>query len=238
MSEVDRRVIGQAALSAVCFRKREESTVAISVLRAAWVPDGDLERDWELAADLAVSWIRRECAEQGASGVLVVNAFGVEQQVPSLRSFAAEHAVTTPRASRDRVGRGVGPVLAYVPDEKTLDFAMRLARGSSLAVVESTQGFALGGWASALGAIDLTRPDERPEEASPGFAEAIDRLDFYKNNGFGDPFGKQQALHILQDLVRSEGLDPGAVLGALAARGASSRALRNLAKLIDGLGQR
>ncbi|MFG2698853.1 hypothetical protein [Kitasatospora sp. NPDC048407] len=211
--------------------------MAISALRAAWVPDDDPERDWELAADLAVSWIRRECAEQRASGVLVVNAFGVEQQVPSLRSFAAEHTVTTPRASRDRVGRGVRPVLAYVPDEKTLDFATHLARGSSLAVVESTQGFALRGWASALGAIDLTRPDERPEEASPGFAKAIDRLDLYKNNGFGDPFGKQQALHILQDLVRSEGLDPEAVLGALAARGASSRALRNLAKLIDELGQ-
>ncbi|MGW4815181.1 hypothetical protein ACWEPB_26550 [Kitasatospora cineracea] len=209
--------------------------MAISTVRAAWVPDDDPERDWELAADLAVSWIRRECAEQGASGVLVVNAFGVEQQIPSLRSFAVEHTVTTPAASRDRVERGVGPVLAYVPDEKTLDFAMRLARGSSLAVVESAQGFALRGWASALGAIDLTRPDERPEEAGPGFAEAIDRLAFYKNNGFGDPFGKQQALHILQDLDSSEGLDREAILGALAARGASNRAVRNLAKLIDGL---
>ncbi|MFF4344318.1 hypothetical protein ACFY00_30880 [Kitasatospora sp. NPDC001540] len=212
--------------------------MAISTVRAAWVPDDDPERDWELAADLAVSWIRRECAEQGASGVLVLNGRRAHESVPSLRSFAAEHTVTTPAASRERVGRGVGPVLAYVPDEKTLDFAMRLARGSSLAVVESVQSFALRGWASALGAIDLTRPDERPEEASPGFAKAIDRLNSYKNNGFGDPFGKQQAQRTLQNLADSEGLDPEAVLGALAARGASSRALRNLAKLIDGLGQR
>ena len=137
---------------------------ANSILRAAWVPDDDPERGWEIAADLAVAWVRRECAEQGAAGVLVLNAFGVEQQIPSLRRFAAEHSVTTPRASRDRVGRGKGPVLAYVPDEKTLDFAAGLARGSSLAIVESIHGFRLEGWARQLGAIDLTRPDEQPEQ--------------------------------------------------------------------------
>ncbi|MFJ4793336.1 hypothetical protein [Kitasatospora purpeofusca] len=52
--------------------------MANSIVRAAWVPDDDPERDWELAADLAVAWVRRECAEQDAAGVLVVNAFGVE----------------------------------------------------------------------------------------------------------------------------------------------------------------
>lgn len=208
---------------------------ASSILRAAWVPDDDPERDWEIAADLAVAWVRQECAEQGAAGVLVLNAFGVEQQIPSLRRFAAEHTVTTPRASRDRVGRGKGPVLAYVPDEKTLDFAAGLARGSSLAIVESIHGFPLKGWARQLGAIDLTRPDEQPEQIDSELAEAIDRLDFYKNNGFGDQFGKQQAQRILQDLRGSGLLERDVVLGALAAKGASDRAVRNLGKLIDAL---
>ncbi|MFJ9668721.1 hypothetical protein ACIRPP_29630 [Streptomyces sp. NPDC101219] len=185
-----------------------------------------------------MDWVRQECHEQGATGVLVLNGFGVEQQVPSLRRFAAEHAVTTPRASRDRIARGVGPVLAYVPDEKTLDFAARLARGSSLAVVESIHGFPLQGWARQLGAVDLTRPDEQPVPFDSEVAEAIGRLDLYKNNGFGDSFGKQQARRILQGLRSAGNLERDVILGALAARGASDRAVRNLAKLIDSLDSR
>lgn len=208
---------------------------ASSILRTAWVPDDDPHRDWEVAAGLAVDWIRQECRQQGATGVLVLNGFGVEQQISSLRRFAAEHTVTTPRASRDRVVRGSGPVLAYVPDEKTLDFAARLARRSSLAVVESIHGFPLQGWARQIGAVDLTRPDEQPEPLHPALAEAIDRLAFYKNNGFGDRFGKQQAQRILQDLRTAGRLERDVVLGALAARGASDRAVRNLGKLIDAL---
>jgi len=211
---------------------------ASSILRAAWVPDDDPERDWESAADLAVAWVRQECAEQGAVGVLVLNAFGVEQEIPSLRRFAAEHAVTTPRASRDRIGRGEGPVLAYVPDERSLDFASSLARGSSLTIVESVHGFPLEGWARQFGAIDLTRPDEEPEQLDSELIEAIDRLDFYKNNGFGDQFGKQQAQRILQDLRGAGLLERELVLGALAAKGASDRAVRNLGKLIDALDYR
>ncbi|MEU3559354.1 hypothetical protein [Kitasatospora sp. NPDC006786] len=209
--------------------------MANSLVRAAWVPDDDPERDWELAADLAVAWVRRECAEQDASGVLVVNAFGVEQQIPSLRTFAAEHTVTTPRAARSRVGSGIGPVLAYVPDEKTLNFAAGLARGSSLAIVESIGGFPLRGWASQLGAVDLTRPDEQPAGLRPEVAKAIEQLNFYKNNGFGDQFGKEQARRILQTLQSAGALERDVVLGTLAARGASDRAVRNLGKLIDGL---
>lgn len=219
---------------------REDSHVASAsnILRAAWVPDDDPRRDWEIAAGLAVAWVRQECRQQGASGVLVLNAFGVEQQIPSLQRFAAEHTVTTPRASRDRVGHGVGPVLVYVPDEKTLDFAARLARGSSLAVVESIHGFPLQGWARQLGAVDLTRPDEQPEPINSEVAEAIDRLDFYKNNGFGDRFGKQQAQRILQGLRSAGMLERDVILGALAARGASDRAVRNLGNLIDTLNRR
>ncbi|WP_327278457.1 hypothetical protein OG609_44665 (plasmid) [Streptomyces sp. NBC_01224] len=139
-----------------------------SILRAAWVPDDDPERDWAVAAGLAVDWIRQECAEQGATGVLVLNAFGVEQQIPALRRFAAEHTITTPRASGERVGRGTGPVFAYVPDAKSLDFAMNLARASSLVVVESAHGFPLKGWARQLGAVDLTRPEgEHADQPGP-----------------------------------------------------------------------
>ncbi|MDQ0960297.1 hypothetical protein QFZ66_004175 [Streptomyces sp. B4I13] len=60
----------------------------MSILRAAWVPDDDPERDWEVGAELAVRWVEREAAEQGAIAVLVLNAFGAEQSIPTLRRFA------------------------------------------------------------------------------------------------------------------------------------------------------
>ncbi|MFK4144558.1 hypothetical protein [Streptomyces sp. NPDC004065] len=198
------------------------------------MPDDDPERDWEIAAELAVQWTEQECSEQDAAGVLVLNAFGSEQTIPSLGRFAARHICTTPRADRSRIGRGVGPVLVYAPDEKTLDFAMQLARGASIAVVESIS-FPLRGWAHEIGAVDLTRPDTEREAVSAELADAIDRLDFHKNNGFGDRFGKQQAERILRRLHDTGTLDRDTVVGALAARGASARALKNLTKLIDAL---
>ncbi|MFC9328659.1 hypothetical protein [Kitasatospora sp. NPDC057015] len=154
-----------------------------------------------------------------------------------MRSFATEHTVTTPHAPRSR-GRRSGPVLAYAPDGTTLGFAAGLARGSSLAFVESIHGFPLGGWAHQFGAVDLTRPAERPEELRPELAEAVDRLDLHTSNGFGDEFGKQQAQRILQTLRSAGPLDRDVILGALAARGTSERAVRNLAKLIDELDPR
>lgn len=188
--------------------------------------------DWETAAALAVDWVRRECAEQGATGVLVLNARGSGDSIRALQRFAADHTVTTPRSHWSRVGRGVGPVLAYVPDEKALDFATGLARGSSLAVVEG-YSFPLAGWARQVGAVDLARPGDAPEPIDPTVADAITRLASYKNNGFGDPFGKQQAHRILADLHAGGLLDRDLVLGALAARGASPRGVKSLAKLID-----
>ncbi|MFD7986080.1 hypothetical protein ACFV4M_22285 [Kitasatospora indigofera] len=205
----------------------------ISLARAAWVPD-DPERDREAAAGLAVAWVRQQCAEQQSSGILMLKAFGVERQIPSLRSFAAEHTVITPGAPRSRGWRS-GPVLAYAPDGTTLELAARLARGSSLAAVESAHRFPLRGWAHQLGAVDLSRPDERPEGLRPELAEAVDRLDLCTTNGFDDPFGKQQAQRILRTLQGAGVLDRDVILGALAARGVSERAVRHLAKLINEL---
>ncbi|MEU8138648.1 hypothetical protein [Streptodolium elevatio] len=205
-----------------------------NILRAAWVPDDDPHRDWEIAAQLAVDWIREECADQRANGVLVLNAFGAEQSVPALRRFTAQHAATTPRAGRNRADSGLGPVLAYVPTERTLDFAAGLARGSSLAVVEGSSS-PLEGRARELGAVDLTRPDETPTPIESALTAAIGRLHFYSNNSFSVQFGKQRAQRILEDLRGEDLLDRELILGALVARGVSDRGVRNLDKLIESV---
>jgi hypothetical protein len=107
---------------------------------------------------------------------------------------------------------------------------MGLARGSSIAAVETT-AFPLAGWAAYLGAWDLVA-EERTAPLPESVRDAVDRLKFYGNNGFGDSFGKQQAGRILGDLVGSqrEALQtlPGAVLGA----GVSARGVANLRRLM------
>ncbi|MET9558815.1 hypothetical protein [Streptomyces tauricus] len=204
----------------------------MSVLRAAWVPDDDPERDWQVAADLAVRWVEREAAEQDTTAVLVLNAFGAEQTVPALRRLTQQHLVATPRSGRQRVGIGVGSVLAYVPDAKTLEFATGLARGSSLAVVEGSL-FPLRGWAAQVHAIDLTRPEDEVEELDSRLTSALGRLKFYGNNGYGPPFDRQQAARVLDDLRSAGLLDRDAVLGAMAAQGISPNGLMRLGQLID-----
>ncbi|MFJ1827375.1 hypothetical protein [Streptomyces sp. NPDC088178] len=206
----------------------------MKIERAAWVPDDDPECGWDVAAALAVKWVEAECRRDGSTGVLVLNAFGADQTVDALRAFASRHICTTPRAGRNRVGRGIGPVLAYVPDARSLDFAMQLAHGSSIAVVESSH-FPLGGWALELQAVNLWEPDRPVEDVDARTREAIDRLHFYANNGFGDQFGKKRATSIVRGLRDADLLDRGALIGALAARGVSDRAMKNLGQIIDRL---
>lgn len=71
------------------------------------------------------------------------------------------HATPQSRSRPDR-----GPVLAFVPDERSLHFAMGLARGYSLAVVEGSI-LPLAEWAAGASAINLltgqTTKSEVPE---------------------------------------------------------------------------
>lgn len=203
----------------------------MTVTHAAWVPDDEPQRDWAVAADLAVRWVEARCREEQASGVLVTNTLD-HLGIPDLQAFAARHAHTTRRSDRDRVGAGVGPVLAYLPGIEELEFAMGLARRSSLAVVESVE-FPLRGWAALLAAENLLTGEATPPLPDK-VNDAVERLKFYGNNGFGDPFGKKQARSVLNDLRDAGELDPGVLLGAILAAGVPARGVKNLDSLIAG----
>ena len=103
---------------------------------AAWVPDDVEDRPYEDAIALAADWIWERSQDEDLVPLLVSNAqnagsFGYADLDEIIR--AGGH--TTPQ-SRSRPDRG--PVLAFVPDERSLHFAMGLARGHSLAVVEGS----------------------------------------------------------------------------------------------------
>jgi hypothetical protein len=206
----------------------------MSPLATAWVPDDDPERDWRVAAGLAAGWVEDRCREEGTSGVLVTNSLD-HLGVPELDDFERRHVRTSRLARRGRVGSGMGPVLSYVPHAKDLEFAMSLARRSSLGVVE-TVSFPLTGWAARLGAINLVTGETTSPLSDP-VNDAVDRLKFYGNNGFGDDFGKRQAQSILADLRAAGSLDGGLILGAVLATGVSARGVGNLSRLIDKLSE-
>lgn len=202
----------------------------------AWVPDNDPTRDWSIAAAWAVDWVDERCRVEGASGVLVTNTMS-HLGVPELNAFERRNTRTSRRAGRARVPDGEGPVLAYVPHAEELEFAARLARNSSLGVVE-TVSFPLGGWAAWVGAFDLVA-EEVTGPLSDSVVEAIERLKFYGNNGFGDDFGKRMARGILEDICESDEWSAGLLPGAVLAAGVSDRGVKNLGKLMDKLvGQR
>lgn len=194
----------------------------------AWVPDDDPTRPWDEAADPAARWTHAQCVESGATGVLVTNSLG-HLSVPILEEFANRHRRTSPRGSSSRVGTGVGPVLSYVPEPKSLAFAMSLARQSALCVVEGSL-FPLAGWAAQLGAVNLITGDVTPP-LEPAMVELVDHLKFIGNNGFGDDYGKRDARRTLAGTE----VDTDVLFGALLAAGIRPNGIRNLERIVDRL---
>lgn len=200
----------------------------------AWVPDDDAQRNWSIAAGLAAKWVQDRCSMEGASGVLITHTMD-DTHVPELQAFERANCRTSRLAKAARVGAGIGPVLSYVPDEEDLSFAMQKARKSSLGVVEGILSFPLSGWAAWFEAWDLVA--EKPTPPLPEtIKEAVGRLAFHGNNGFGDPFGKQQARSIIDGLAEVAPLDPKLILGATLAAGVSPRGIKNLSRLMDTFG--
>lgn len=201
-------------------------------VKAAWVPDDDPERDWSLAFALAAEWVDDRCHDESSSALLVTNALE-DYGMPEMRAFESRHSRTSRRAGNARRVRGVGPVLSYVPDADDLAFAMGLARGSSIAVVESV-AFPVSGWASSVGAVNLATGEPTPP-LPDAVAQAVDRLKFYGNNGFGDTFGKSRAKAVLAELRATDDLDRDLLVSAVLGAGLSSRAAKALSRLVDKL---
>jgi len=153
--------------------------------------------------------------------VLVTNALGVEPSVPSLHRLLRYADQATPRSLRGVTG-GQHAVPVYVPYEDTLALAVQLSREGALGVAEAA-GFRVGGWARAVGALDLTTR-QVSERFAADIAGQLDRVIFYGNNGWTRGFGADQTLRIL--------IEPGA--GRLRWP-ASGRRGRAAGREVDGL---
>lgn len=196
--------------------------------RAAWVPDDDPERPWDEASELAVAWTDGEADRLGRPSVLVTNTKGHQAESGPLASFVGRSLHTTPRSRS--VSIGAGPVLAYVPYGRELAYAVSLARATSLCVVE-TVSFPVRGWAAAVAAINLLTGEPTPPPDAE-VKEELDHLVFNGNNGYGDQYGKRDALSILRGLAGRPDYDAAFIVGYLAGHGISDNGLANIARII------
>jgi hypothetical protein len=198
---------------------------------AAWVPDDVEERPWEEAIALAADWIWERSRDEGKAPLLVSNAqnaarFGYADLDEIIR--AGGHATPQSRSRPDR-----GPVLAFVPDERSLHFAMGLARGYSLAVVEGSI-LPLTEWAAGAAAINLLTSQTTTSQLDDDARKDLDSVIFFGGrNGWTGADEKAQVRRYLSGHVSGGRLTPNqAAAYALAPQSVSDRGAKRLRELL------
>ena len=197
---------------------------------AAWVTDDDPERPWDEAADLAADRIWERSEIEGVKPLLVTNTFQNAQGIESLEEIARGGGQATPQG-KQRFERG--PVLAYVPDERTLKLALNLARGYSLAVVE-TVSFPLDEWAAGAGAISLLDGTTSSSNLQADVVADLDHTVFFGgNNGWTGQHEKQHARNHLVRHVQAGHLTPEQAAAYVMAKGVSGTGAKRLRLLLE-----
>lgn len=197
---------------------------------AAWVPDDDPERPWEEAADLAADWIWGRCEIEKVAPLLVTNTVQNGVGIGCLDVIASRGGRATPQGTQ-RFDHG--SVLAYVPDERTLMLALDLARGYSLAAVETFR-FPLAEWAAGAGAINLLDGSISKSSIADDVKADLDRAMFFGgNNGWTGPHEKQHARTHLGGHVQAGRLAPEQAASYLMSQGASARGAKRLRLLLE-----
>lgn len=198
---------------------------------AAWVPDDVEDRPWEEAVALAADWIWERSREEELAPLLVSNAqnaatFGYADLDEIIR--AGGHATPQSRSRPDR-----GPVLAFVPDERSLHFAMGLARGYSLAVVEGSTP--LAEWAAGAAAINLLTGQVTTSQVDDDVRKDLDSVIFYGGrNGWTGADEKAQVRRFLSDHIGGGRLTPDqAAAYALSSQSVSDRGAKRLRELLS-----
>jgi hypothetical protein len=197
---------------------------------AAWVPDDDPERPWDEAADLAADWIWERSEVEGVTPLLVTSTFQNAVGIDCLEEIARNGGQATPQG-KQRFDRG--PVLAYVPDERSLKFALNLAHGHSLAVVESVS-FPLAEWAAGAGAINLLDGSTSSSSLPDDVKADLDHAAFFGgNNGWTGQHEKQHARNYLVRHVLAGRLAPEQAASYVMSQGVSGKGAKRLRLLLE-----
>ena len=201
---------------------------------AAWVPDDDPERPWNEAADLAADWIWERSEVEGVTPLLVTNTYQNAVGLGCLEEIANKGGQATPQGKQRF---DPGPVLAYVPDERTLKLALDLAHGYSLAVVE-TVSFPLAEWAAGADAINLLDGSASRSSIPDDVKADLDHAVFFGgNNGWTGQHEKQHARNHLARHVQAGRLTPEQAASYVMAHSVSDKGARRLRLLLENVSE-
>lgn len=194
---------------------------------AAWMPYSVV--DYEEAVRPAVGWLTRRT---GRPKVVALHEMRAATYTPSLTQYARVAEKITPR-SRGRSAQG-NDVLAYVPDWKLLELAVSRASGGSIAVVEEFD-VVMRGWAQAVGALNLGTGLTTPDLATDDVREAVERIHFYGNNGWGKYYAtaRRMTASTLRELSAAGWTDGSRIIGGVFALGKSPALLEELGSLVE-----
>jgi hypothetical protein len=162
----------------------------------------------------------------------VTNTFQNARSIDCLETIAHKGGQATPQGKQRF---DPGPVLAYVPDERTLKLALNLARGYSLAVVE-TVSFPLVEWAAGAGAVNLldgsTGRSSIPDDVKADLDHAVF---FGGNNGWTGQHEKEHARNHLIRHVQAGRLKPEQAASYVMAKGVSDKGAKRLCALLESV---
>ena len=195
---------------------------------AAWVPF-DLVTPWEDAAAVAAEWIWQRSNVEGVDPALVTNTLRGGVLLPVLAEIGrCGHASPQSKQRLD-----LGPVLAYVPDKKALIYAMDLARGYSLVVVEGSN-FKLAEWAAGAAAIDLLTDQQTSSSLTSEVLKDLDSVIFFGgNNGWTGSHEKDHARRRLSAHAAGGLLTGEQAAAYVMSQGVSDRGATRLKRLLE-----
>jgi hypothetical protein len=171
---------------------------------AVWVPglDSDMDRDESL--EIGLRWLAEAGSRYGAPGVIVMYAKQMTRNAPLLTLAARRWTVVSPRSPFQR---GDGPVLAiWPPNDRTLELAELLARGTALCVIAGTR-YDLGPWTRRTRAECLVEGlSSKPAASLPvNVTEKLDLcLDFGGHNSFLGGGDKELMIPLLREIARED----------------------------------
>lgn len=197
---------------------------------AAWVPDEDPNQPWDEAVQRAADWIWDRSEMEDVAPLLVTNTLKNGTFMEPLAEIARSRGHAAPQGKQRFAP---GPVLAYVPDARSLNFALNLARGSSLVVVES-HSFPLAEWAAGAGAVNLLTGEVSSSTISGDVLRDLDSVMFFGGrNGWTGSHEKQHARSHLDRHVQIGRLSPDEAAAYVMSQGASDRGAKRLKILLE-----
>ncbi len=199
---------------------------------AAWVRSSDSHRQGIDGTDLAARWIQERGDSDAVPPVVITSTLSIGLPI-SLRGIAGIGGRWAPQIHDRGVRRSV---VVYVPDARTLSYAVDCARGYSLVAIEGSHSIAT--WATGVEAVNLVDHWKPALRLTPEVVADLQHAVVNGGiNGWAGMRQREQAVHHLVRHIRSGALTPEDAAAYAVSHGLSDRSAQRLRALLKTLNQ-